>query len=445
MTLKKIGIIHGMERTFPEAFIERINSRRLPGIVAEELHLGGTAVDETQQYAVIVDRISHEIPYYRSHLKLAALNGTTVINNPFWWSADDKFFGTALAQRLGIAVPKTILLPNRSYIPGVTDRSLVNLRHPLDWEAMLRYVGLPAILKPAQGGGGKDVTKVRSLQELWDAYNKSGELNMILQECIEWDHYVRCLCVGQTHILPIKWHPPFGRPMGQYFVDHSHMSAELGRRVVGDAKKLNQALGYDMNTVEFAVRDGVPYAIDFTNPAPDFDRNSITPHYFETIVEWMTDLAIRKATEATLPQANLRWSSLMGWTEPTPAAPARTAAPAPAAAKQKAPAPAQKPAAAPAQKKAPAPPRKTAPKPVAKATPPAVSAAKPLATPAAPAPKPAAAPAPVASKPAGVISSAGKNNGSNVRPKELVTAAAPAPRPPAKAVKSAPAPKKKGK
>ena len=50
-------------------------------------------------YAVIVDRISHDVPFYRSYLKNAVLTGTQVINNPFWWSADDKFFNYALAEK----------------------------------------------------------------------------------------------------------------------------------------------------------------------------------------------------------------------------------------------------------------------------------------------------------------------------------------------------------
>lgn len=315
-TLKKIGILHGRERTFPEAFIESINSRKIAGIMAEEVSLGGTSYNEPKQYAVIVDRISHEIKYYRNYLKLAALNGTRVINNPFWWSADDKFFGTALVARLGVAVPKTILLPNRSYPDGVVQESLHNLKFPLDWEGMLAYVGLPAIIKPAEGGGGKSVSKIHDLQELWNAFDKSGDTQMMLQECIEWEHYVRCLCVGQEKILPIKWHPPFGRMFGEYFVDHNHLTPELGVRVVKDALAINRALGYDMNTVEFAIRDGIPYAIDFTNPAPDFDRNSITDHYFYQIVEWMTELAIAKAQEPGVPQVNLKWWSMIGWNDP---------------------------------------------------------------------------------------------------------------------------------
>jgi hypothetical protein len=316
MTLKKIGILHGQERTFPEAFIHSVNSRRIPGVIAEEVILGGTSMEETQQYAVIVDRMSHEVKYYRGYLKLAALNGTRVINNPFWWSADDKFFGTCLAHRIGVAVPKTILLPNKKYPAGVVAESLSNLKWPIDWQGMLNYVGLPAIIKPAEGGGGKSVSKIHNLEELFAAYDQSGDVQMMLQECIDWEHYVRCLCIGQDRILPIKWHPPFGRPMGEYFIDHNHLTPELGEKVVGGAMALNHALGYDMNTVEFAIRNGVPYAIDFTNPAPDFDLHSITPHYFGTVVEWMTDLAIKKAQEYTPPVANPKWWAMMGWNDP---------------------------------------------------------------------------------------------------------------------------------
>jgi hypothetical protein len=75
------------------------------------------------------------------------------------------------------------------------------------------------------------------------------------------------------------------------------MSPELGDRVVGDARKIVQALGYDMNSIEFAIKDGVPYAIDFMNPAPDMDVNSLTPHYFDWVVNAMADMAIRLATQ----------------------------------------------------------------------------------------------------------------------------------------------------
>src|SRR4029077_7330821 len=159
-----------------------------------------------------------------------------------------------------------------------------NLVFPLDWKSIVDYIGLPMILKDAHGGGWRDVYICNTMDELIYQYDQSGLLTMIAQEFIEWDHYVRCVCLGREEILPIKYNPKEKK----YYVEHDHMTSELGSRVVHDAKLICQAFGYDMNTVEFAVRDGVPYAIDFMNPAPDFDVNSLTPFYFDWVVQKMS-------------------------------------------------------------------------------------------------------------------------------------------------------------
>jgi hypothetical protein len=289
--MHKVGLLVGREWSFPPRFMEEI-SRRDEGVSAEYVSLGGTAMDEPVPYAVIIDRISHEVPYYRTYLKHAVLQGATVVNNPFMWSADDKLFGASLATRLGVASPKTVALPNREYVPGIKhDESLRNLRYPLDWQAIVEYIGMPCILKDAHGGGWKDVYVCRSLDELIESYDTSGLLTMIVQEFIEWEHFVRCLAIGREDVLPMKYDPRERR----YHVEHDHLSPELGDRIVGDTRKLMRALGYDMCSLEFAVRDGIPYAIDFMNPAPDMDVNSLTPHYFEWTVQKMADMAIRLA------------------------------------------------------------------------------------------------------------------------------------------------------
>jgi hypothetical protein len=256
--------------------------------------LGGTRMDEPLPYSVIIDRISHEVPYYRTFLKHAVLQGVTVVNNPFMWAADDKLFEASLATRLGIASPKTLVLPNREYIPGIKhDESLRNLKYPLDWQEIVEYVGLPCILKDAHGGGWRDVYVCRTLADLIHNYNSSGLLTMIVQEFIEWDQFIRCLALGQTEVLPMKYDPKERK----YLVEHEHLSADLGAQIVNDSQTLMRALGYDMCSLEWAVRDGVPYAIDFMNPAPDMDVNSLTPHYFDWTVKHMADLAIRLAKE----------------------------------------------------------------------------------------------------------------------------------------------------
>src|SRR3954466_7327155 len=182
----RVGLLVGREWSFPPRFIEEVNNRD-EGVIADYVQLGGTSMDEPCPYSVIIDRISHEVPYYRSYLKFAALQGANVINNPFMWSADDKFFDATLATKLGVASPKTLVLPNREYVPGIKhDESLRNLIYPLDWKAIAEYIGMPCILKDAHGGGWRDVYVCRSMDELIHHYNGSGLLTMIVQEFIEW-------------------------------------------------------------------------------------------------------------------------------------------------------------------------------------------------------------------------------------------------------------------
>lgn len=307
--LLRVGLLVGRERSFPDALIAEVNGRGA-GVRCEYVSLDGTRMGEAPPYAVLVDRISHEIPYYAAYLKTAALAGAIVINNPFWRAADDKFFGAALITRLGLHSPRTVALPNQRYVEGVVSESLRNLRFPLDWQAIVDEVGLPAVLKPHWGGGWKDVSVVHSLEELWAAYNRSGAQGMILQEYIAWEHYVRCICIGQERVLPIRYNPhaPFHE---RYVVDHEHLSPELGAQIVAGALTINRAMGYDMNTAEFAVRDGVPYAIDFMNTAPDFDRASLPPVYFDWVVQAMADLVIARA-QAAGPPPEPSWRALLG-------------------------------------------------------------------------------------------------------------------------------------
>jgi hypothetical protein len=315
-----IGLMCGREYSFPPAFIDRVN--RIgggEGIAAEFVTLGGTRMGEASRYRVIVDRISHEVDYYRGYLKHAMLNGTYVINNPFWWTADDKFFNYSVAAKLGVAVPKTVLLPQKAYPADVdlTSESLRNLEYPVDWDALLDYVGRPAILKPFSGGGWKHVYKVHTREELLAAYDGTAPYCMTLQEFIDFDHYVRCFTFGKTDIMPVAYDPHQRR----YLVIHDYLDAEVGARVVRDARTINLALGYEMNTVEFAVKDGVPYAIDFLNPAPDFERDRITPFYFDAVVERMAALVVDRALNGA---PSRTWPN---WPEMIDRLPERSAAP----------------------------------------------------------------------------------------------------------------------
>lgn len=305
MTLK-VGLICGREWSFPPQFLEEVN-RRGGGVTAEFVKLGGTRMNEPVPYRVIVDRISHEVPYYRSYLKHAILQGATVVNNPFMWTADDKFFEATLADKLGVAHPKTVVLPNKEYVPGIVpNESLRNLIYPLDWAGIVDYVGLPCILKDAHGGGWKGVYVCHSLRDLLHHYDQSGLLTMVVQEFIQWEQYVRCLCLGREEVLVMQYDPHQRR----YVVNEDYLGADLHLRVIEDSLKLVRALGYDMNTVEWAVRGGVPYAIDFMNPAPDLDVYSLTQGYFDWAVRHMAEMVIKLAREPRPQVEELCWSAL---------------------------------------------------------------------------------------------------------------------------------------
>jgi hypothetical protein len=305
----KVGLLVGQERSFPDALSNEVNSRNT-GVIAEYVKLGGTPMAQPCEYRVIVDRISHDITCYQPYLKNAVLSGTVVINNPFWRIADDKFFGTSLATKLGIHCPKTVVLPSKSYGPDVTSASLSNLIFPLNWEEILEYVGLPAILKPHWGGGWKHIYRVNSVEELFYYYDQTGSLCMILQEFIEWQQYVRCICIGKEKVLPTAWDPRRSH-FERYRIDYPPLDPELEQQVMREAIAINQALGYDMNTVEFAIRDGLPYAIDFMNSAPDFDISSLGPVYFDWVVKAMADLVIARATGQDPAPPTYRWDEFL--------------------------------------------------------------------------------------------------------------------------------------
>ena len=304
--VKQVGLVVGREWSFPPAFIEAVNTRD-QGVVASFAKFGGERMDHTLPYDVLVDRISHEVPMYRTVLKHAVSQGITVINNPFMWSADDKFFGASLITKLGVVSPKTVVLPNKDYIPGIVpDESLRNLKYPLDWDDIIEHVGLPCILKDAHGGGWKEVYVCDTREELIHHYDHSGLLTMIVQEFIKWDEFVRCICLGQEEILPIQYDPKERK----YRTTKDFLGPVLGPRVIKDARTIVKAFGYDMNSIEFAIKDGVPYAIDFMNPAPDFDINSLTPEYFNWAVEHMADLVIRLANNPRQTTKALGWDAM---------------------------------------------------------------------------------------------------------------------------------------
>jgi hypothetical protein len=316
VSTKKIGILFGMENTFPPALVEKINAMKVDDVTADFVQVGGVRMDEPQKYAVIIDRISQDIPFYRAYLKNASLHGTIVVNNPFWWTADDKFFNYALASKLGVAIPPTVILPHNKHPEGTTDRSMRNLIFPLNWQELFDYVGFPAFLKPYSGGGWKHVYHVHSPEEFFQHYNQTGDLCMTLQHGVVFEEYYRCYVVGQEKVHIMKYDPRL--PHHERYVKGNPppSSAALKERIEKDSLTLCRVLGYDLNTVEFAVEDGVPYAIDFLNPAPDAEITSVGQENFDWIVNAVAEMAVKMAVTGEDPAREMRWASFLAGKPP---------------------------------------------------------------------------------------------------------------------------------
>jgi hypothetical protein len=185
-----------------------------------------------------------------------------------------------------------------------------NLEYPLDWDSVFAYVGEHGFLKPVDGGGWRDVYRVHNREEFFRAYDQSRDLCMTYQKAVDFTEYFRCYVVGQkqVHIMPYDPRRPHAE---RYLQDAPVYDRKLLKRIRQDALKLCRALGYDLNTVEFAVENGVPYAIDFMNPAPDAGLESVGQANFDWIVREVANLAIAKARKAPhVPE--LRWKAFLG-------------------------------------------------------------------------------------------------------------------------------------
>lgn len=309
MKAKRVGVLFGMEDNFPWALIDAVNERSEGKVEASAVQVGEIPDDPRTEYDLIVDRISHDVPYYRTFVKCAAASGATIINNPFWWSADDKFLNNLIAKAAGVAVPKTFLLPHKEHPPNTQDTSFRNMRF-VDWSRVFEHLGFPIFLKPAYGGGWRDVYKCDDQEAFFSAYDRTRDLCMMAQEAIDFTEYFRCYVIGRRHVRIMPYDPR--RPFHERYIrDATPSDEKLWKKVERDAIALCQALGYDMNTVELAVRDGVPYAIDFMNPAPDADPFSVGEHNYRWVIDTTANVVIEKALEPQPFEATGTWPSLM--------------------------------------------------------------------------------------------------------------------------------------
>jgi hypothetical protein len=289
---KRVGLIVGREKDWPNAFIAEMEKRDA-GISAEFVKIAGTYMDDGCPYAVIFDRMSQVIPYYRAYVKYAAMQGAYIINDPFVWSVDSRFFGTAVVNSLGYISPKTVVLPNKDIETPVIPDSFRNLDYPMDWEGIIEYVGVPAIFKETRSGGRRWAHRVNSVEDLIQRYDESGTRTMILQEIISGGEHIHCLVVGQESVMPLR----YSRSENRYLADAALQDNDLAEEIIASALAITKAYGYDINMIEYILRDDQFYVINGTNPAPVLDRQLMTEQQFSWAVSETISLAIKRIEE----------------------------------------------------------------------------------------------------------------------------------------------------
>jgi hypothetical protein len=202
-----------------------------------------------------------------------------------------------------------VLLPSRELPPDTSDQSFSNLAFPLDWPTIFNYVGFPAYMKPFAGGGWKNVYKLYDAGDFYRKHAETGQLVMLLQEEIVFTEYYRCYCIGGKYVRIMSYEPRNPHHL-RYQADFSP-SAERLQQMEEIVVRINAVLGYDFNTVELAVRDGIPYAIDFCNPAPDAEKTSVGEENFNWVVETAADYAIERALAHREGADNLTWGEYL--------------------------------------------------------------------------------------------------------------------------------------
>ena len=290
--VKLIGFIIGREHEMPDEVMRIINEQA--GMRAELVKLGGTFLDDVVEYDVIIDRMSHEIPYYRTFVKFAAVNGCYIINDPFVWANDTKFLAAAVLRKLDVKTPRTMVLPNKDIAADTVPDSFRNLVYPMNWQAIIDYIGSPAIFKDVRSGGRRFAHRVNNVDELIQRYDESGTRTMILQQVIESDHHYHCLVIGGEQTLLL----PYAFDEARYVASDRTLSDSLVQRMTDMACQLSRVYGYDINMSEFVLDGDEIYLINATNPSPLIAHDLMTQEQFDWACAEIAALAIRRANEA---------------------------------------------------------------------------------------------------------------------------------------------------
>jgi hypothetical protein len=293
-----IGLLLGAEDDWPRAF-ETIVSRLGPirdergqthRIDTERITIEPFDLSDKPRYELVIDRLAYWYYHPREWLKKAALmDDVYLLNSPFTFQSMEKHAAYCALMRLGIKVPRTVLVPFKNPVDNSRwQYTSERYNQPFDLEAIAEDIGYPLFMKPYDGGQWVGVTRIKGPQELHAAYDESGQRLMHLQESIEdFDVFARSLSIGPETMV-MKFRPDL--PMhDRYAVDHDFLTAETGEEVETISRLVNAFFRWEFNSCECLVRGSEVHPIDYANASPDVAVTSL--HYYfpwamRTLVKW---------------------------------------------------------------------------------------------------------------------------------------------------------------
>ncbi len=285
---RRIGLSLGADICWPlcfEALMKRL-----------DLHLpmGGDTIDfevervtiepydlrQSTKYDVVLDRLAHWLMPSREWIKKAILmDGTYVLNNPWSFQSMEKQTSYCAMMRLGLPVPNTWMVPPKDYEPSEDLRpTLEKYARLFDLGSVGGQLDYPLFMKPYDGGAWKGVTRIADESQLRLVYDQSGKLLMHLQAAVEpYEHFVRCIGMGPQ--LRMVRYDPSAPHHERYQLQRDFMTAEDREIVENTTLTINSFFGWDFNSCESLLKDGVWCPIDFANACPDSQVNSLHYHF----------------------------------------------------------------------------------------------------------------------------------------------------------------------
>lgn len=293
-----IGLLLGAEEDWPTAFeqiLRMVGPLNVAGrrheVTSERLTIEPFDLADPTRPELVIDRLAYWYYHPREWLKKAALvNGTYLLNSPFTFQSMEKHSAYCAMIRLGLNVPRTILVPYKNPIDNVRwAYTAAKYNRSFDLDAIAEELGYPMYMKPFDGGGWRGVSRVNDPDDLHRSYDQSGEMLMHLQATIDYDHFARALSIGpETMVMDFRPDEPMHR---RYAVSHGFLSPSAGHQAVAISRIVNAFFAWEFNSCEMLVKGDDVYPIDYANACPDVAVTSL--HYYfpwaiTALVRWST-------------------------------------------------------------------------------------------------------------------------------------------------------------